>query len=94
MANKPRTGSFWTRTLDAARLSQTWTVVPRRYSKRTARQITCDLRSTRRRQSVDIAGVKPGEKWDAVWEAPEGSDEAWDCVIAIKYLGQPNDASV
>jgi len=42
----------------------------------------------------DIAGIKPGEKWDAVWEAPEGSDEDWNCVVAIKYLGDSNDVLV
>lgn len=92
--NRPRTGSFWTRTLDAARLSQKWMVVPRSYSKSTARQIACDLRSVQRRASLDIAGVRPGDKWDAVWEAPEDSSENWNCVIAIKYLGSTEDTCV
>ena len=91
---RPKTGSFWSRTLDSARLSQTWTVVPRRYNKRTAMQLACDLRSAQRRSALDIAGVKPGEKWDAVWEAPEGSDADWNCVVAIKYLGDSNDVLV
>ena len=90
---RQKTGSFWSRTLDAARLSQKWVVVPRAYTKSTARQIACDLRSvSRHRVTRNIAGIKPGEKWDAVWEVPEGPDQDWNCVVAIKYLGDSDSA--
>ena len=47
-------------------------------------QLACDLRSVQRRRVSDIAGIKPGEKWDA----------DWNCVVAIKYLGDSNDVLV
>ena len=57
MRIRPKIGSFWTRILNEARNTDDWIVVPRKYSMRTAYQITSDLRNAHKRSnSLRIAG--------------------------------------
>lgn len=87
--NRPRVGTFWTRTFDAAKAADGWFVVERTYTKRTAKALACDIRSSHRRRRIDIAGLLPDDHWDAIWEAPANADdESWNCVVAIKYRGK------
>lgn len=88
--NRPRVGSFWSRTFDAAKLSNGWFVVERTYSKRTAKALACDIRSSHRRNhDIGIAGLSADDHWDAIWEAPtDPAEESWNCVVAIKYKGK------
>ncbi|MFN7318812.1 MAG: hypothetical protein ACK5S6_04815 [bacterium] len=87
----PKTSTFWSRTFDKAKMENGWFVVERRYSKRTAQSLACDIRSSHRRSPTSKmpAGLKPDDKWDAICELPDDpAEESWNCVVAIKYKGK------
>ena len=86
----PKTSTFWSRTFDKAKMADGWFVVERRYSKRTAQALACDIRSSHRRNyNIGIAGLRADDKWDAICELPDDpAEESWNCVVAIKYKGK------
>lgn len=84
-----KTNTFWTRTLAAARETERWTVVPRTYSPKMAKQLTYDIRALHRRKNPGVSGSLPGEVWDAVYEVPETYDKDWNCTVAVKLLRRP-----
>jgi hypothetical protein len=87
MRNRPKIGSFWTRTLNEARKSNDWMIIPRTYSMRTARQLASDLRNAHKRpESLDLAGVRPGEKWEAKWRAPYDESKRYNCTVSIRLV--------
>ena len=80
--------SFWVKTLQMARLRNTWIRVPRLYTEKSAAQLASDLRSSHHRdlKKIRIKGVLPSELWDTRWNAsPEGPDGQF--AIWIRYLG-------
>lgn len=83
---RKRTGTFWSRTFDEARKSNSWVIVPRTYSWRTAKQLTYDIRGIHRQPVPKVAGAKPGERWDAIYDIPSSPDSEWNCTVAIKLL--------
>ena len=87
MSKHTKTGSFWTRTLSEARSADGWMTIPRRYSMRTARQLASDIRCAHKRpESVDLAGVRPGEIWEAKWRAPYDQSKRYDCTVSIRLV--------
>jgi hypothetical protein len=90
MRNRPKTSTFWVRTFADAKTTGMWTVVPRRYTKRYAQAVACDIRSShRRKKPIGIAGLCADDHWDAVWEAPANpSEDSWNYTVAIKYRGK------
>lgn len=87
MRNRPKTGSFWARTLNEARKTNGWMLVPRRYSMKTARQLASDIRCAHKRsESLDLAGVRPGEIWEAKWRAPYDDSKRYDCTVSIRLV--------
>ena len=90
MRNRPKIGSFWVRTLNEARTTDGWMMIPRRYSMRTARQLACDLRNAHKRpESIDIAGVRLGEVWETKWRAPYDDSKRYNCTVSIRLIQSP-----
>ena len=86
MFHKGKGMTFWARTLEQARQHDGWMVIPRTYSYKTARQLACDLRRAHLRSTVDIAGLKPGEKWEATWQAPHDESKKYNCTVSIRLV--------
>ena len=87
MRNRPKIGSFWTRILTEARQTQDWVTVPRKYSMRTAYQITSDLRNAHKRSnSLRIAGFISGEKWETKWRSPYNQCGKNNYTVSIRLI--------
>jgi hypothetical protein len=81
--------SFWTRTFHGARQSGDWVMVERLYTQSTAAQLTSDIINAGHRDpsTVRVRGIRPGEKWEARWEAA-GAGPVGDHVVWIRFVPQ------
>ena len=79
--------TFWCRTFAAARDSNGWTRVHRRYTRATAAQLASDIANSHRRKmtSLRVRGVLHGEQWATRWE-PASDDAAGDHVVWIRLI--------
>ncbi len=86
--------SFWVRTLDAARRHDTWMMVPRHYTQRTAAQVVSDIVNAvhRHPSTIRVKGIRPGERWEARWSPADGGAPG-DHVVWIRLVavGAQND---
>lgn len=79
--------SFWKTTFAEARRTGDWTLVSRSYTVTSARKITVDIRNAHRRTTpIGVAGILPGERWDADYIAD--TDTGVLTGIVIRYMGQ------
>jgi len=65
-ANRRR-ASYWAGVIEEARTSEDWVRADRPLSKSTAQQMASDIRRAHVRSDKRIAGIEPGEVWDARW---------------------------
>jgi hypothetical protein len=84
-----RRRSFWQRSLDEARASGDWFLIPKLYTKKTARQIASDVRRAHSRATSvhRVRGFRPGEEWESKW-IPTSIGAPGDCEVWVRYLGE------
>lgn len=59
----------------------TWYRVDTPYTKSTAQQVASDIRRSHDRVDKRMAGILPGEVWDATWGPIDGQHYVWICFI-------------